>query len=207
MTTTDKTQVAIATALLGSALTIGGAALLLKDKIPPKTGGADDAPIVMAGGSVYFGTAGPAVLNADHKSKKLVHSKTMRVFQVDILDPNQTVPNTISVAPQDRFTIELKHCELAHCNDGDPQETVSVAIRPGGRVEISNEPVKPSNNVDDAYAIMQNLRVYSVPNWTIRSVTVNGLSGHDVPNCGPIGRCKIVLHTCSPGQTCIPVQP
>lgn len=159
-----------------------------------RLGSGEDAPIVMAGGSLYIGTSDTLTFNAN--GTQLNYSSPMQVFQVDVFyylnDAEQK--DTRNVAAGTAGNVELAYCKNGNCSSAQNKDTVTISWDANKNISIQNT----ANTIQNSSRILPNLRFHSRHKWSLVSVSVNG--GTAI-SCGAGGEseCTVLVHTCQGG--------
>jgi len=152
-------------------------------------GGADDAPILIAGGSLYLGTDLPAIFTPADK-KTLVYSAGYKVYGIEATDKDDnTVPYTLD-KDSGTATITISYCKNSSCNDKD-EVTMDVNNSSDPAITIKNS----AENIGKAPRLLPNLWVHARRHGKIEVVKliVNKMTKPDV-KCDE-SECNIVVQT------------
>jgi hypothetical protein len=160
-------------------------------------GGTDDAPILIAGGSLYFGTDVPASFTPNANKDTLYYTTGYKVYRIDATDVNDvTAPYTVT----SKATIVISYCKNANnCNEKD-EVTVQVDNSQDPAVTITNS----SRNIGKAPRLLPNLWVHPRKNWDVAIVklTVDQMTKPDVvcrdSGNGRESECNIEIQTKTP---------
>ena len=151
-------------------------------------GGADDAPILIAGGSLYLGTDLPAVFKPDANKQKLVYESGYEVYSIDVTDNRDVTTPYPVTAGSGTATIVITYCNTL-CVNKDVV-TINVDNRLDPAVTITNSP----KNIGKAPRLLPNLWTHRRKGWHIDEVKLKvGTQEPDV-DCDN-SECDIVVQT------------
>jgi hypothetical protein len=165
-------------------------------------GAGDDAPIVMAGGSLYIGTSGTLTFAPDQNHTKLNCSSQMQVFKVDVFNYVNGVetPNPTNVAAATAGKVDFAYCNNGKCDNAQHTDTVTINWDANKNIWISDT----AGTIQNSSLILPNLRFHSHHKWSLLNVSVNG--GNPI-DCGKNAEseCTVIIHTCQGGNgvTCV----
>ncbi|MBZ5624378.1 MAG: hypothetical protein LAQ69_37630 [Acidobacteriia bacterium] len=161
----------------------------------PMTGG-DDAPIVMAGGSMYIGTIGPKFKQDPHATNEAIHEDNTRyVASVDILGAQGSLLTLQKLKFNDGTPpIVPVKIDMTYCDSGcslSVDDSVTIMFTPasphGGELRLKN--------TDSGHAIgsdvNSNVWEHKPSSRKLASIMVTGQAQ---PFTCPEGKCLIVIH-------------
>lgn len=186
------------------------AAAVLYDKIVNPTsapGAGEDAPILMAGGSLYIGSHEYHHFKPVSNTLVLYDATNTQVTdryvdRVDVTDPTDVVtsyPPSTTSTPQN-VTVNINYCN----NDNTKCDSVTLAYaytNGTGAFTISDVlSVDASKHpITRAHWALTNLLMHPRKNWQITGITVTTDSA--VQTSCATGECSVVVHTCKIGGT------
>ncbi len=163
---------------------------------PHALGPGDDAPIIIAGGSLLIGTSDVLTFNPDPSKPQLNYSSPMQVFQIDVFHVSgggSEVSNSANVTAGAPGTVVMNYCKNQNCSG--PSDTVTLHWDANKNVWIDNS----LSTIQKSSRLLPNLRIHSRKKWMLVNVSVNGGTAVD---CGTGNQddCTIVVHTCIGGN-------
>jgi hypothetical protein len=179
MNWTEKTQVIGLTALVTAALVLGGA-LLLAPYL--RRLAADDAPIVMLGGSFHMLSIGADHLVADHNGHSLHQSSHHTVYSIAVnLGPATPVD---AAAKAD---VVFVYCDPNDCNG--KSDTVRVRFDNSSTKVID---IVAKSNIDQSPETFPGWFSHPQGTWKLQSVDFGNLPGLPPLNCN--GICSVAFN-------------
>lgn len=189
----------VAVSVLFSLILAAGLFKLIKPETSlHRLGAGDDAPIVMAGGSLFVGTYEGFEFQPDQAlPSQLNYSANMQVFGVDVwyLDNNGNLQlDHTDVASGSRGTVTLSYCKNANCN-GINVDTITLNWNANKQIWI----VSSLNLLGKGSSLLPNLRVHPRKKWLLRNVAVAGGVSALNRDCGGDSECNVIVHNCAGG--------
>jgi hypothetical protein len=203
MTFREKAQLVTVSVVLALALA-AGLYQAVKPKGPHGLSGTDDAPIIMAGGSLTIGTEN-FTFTIDSTNHKLLADPLLKVFQIDLFDQNDNLQKIPPVPIDAVGDVVVSYCGVYANPCTAPYDKVLIHFEKSKPIEISNT----KKNIENAARVLLNLRMHRRKHWVMSHVTVNftGLTKPVEADCGPDGECSLIIHTCqNGGDTCSAIQ-
>jgi hypothetical protein len=199
----------VAVSVLFSLMFAFGLFKLVSPKIGLHTtlGPADDAPIVMAGGSLFIGTYEGFAFQPDSTlPAQLDYSANMQVFGVDIgyLDSSTGKLNIdhTDVSSGSAGAVTLSYCKNANCSGVQNVDTINLNWSPSNPISITSS----LNLLSQGSRLLPNLIVHPRKKWLLRHVNVTGGTTTLDRDCGTESECNVIVHNCTGGSgvTCVP---
>jgi hypothetical protein len=169
----------------------------------------DDAPIIMAGGSLYIGTGTDGVFNRDSAKATLVYTAGLKVFGIDLINKEDALQQlTEADVSSATGRVDLTYCKLQLTIPPAPpacsgnSDTVTLTFdntSTGGPIVISN---KLSVKIGAAPRILPTLWMHMRKGWTLFHVEATAGTTTKKADCGSGSECNIVVHTCLKGTGC-----
>lgn len=192
ITLTDKTQVIGMTALLAAGLTVLSLWWLvpeLRIKTSP-----EDIPIAMAGGSFHMHPGRSDTWTKTNS--KLEHSRGLRVWAIDLVEPSGLPTHINTFGWSGNHKIKFTYCkDLANCsaNDRDDIE-LRFNASSANKIVIASD---AKNKLDYATPTPDDPTHKGLDHpdttWVLKTVE---LPGKNPVECGSLGRCTVIVHTC-----------
>jgi hypothetical protein len=174
---------------------------------PDRGGDTDDAPIIMAGGSILIGTdANGTFTRADDQGRRILKFEDkFKVFQIDLTDKQghtTTIPATDLLAKVGK--IEIDHC-MANAQDQcvGQKDTVTLNFNNGpGAISLRNDHGK---QIGKANRVLPTLWRHKIDQFVMLAVrvTIEGVEAATAA-CGKGADCDVVIHTCRNFANCVP---
>jgi hypothetical protein len=162
-------------------------------------GATDDAPIIMAGGSLYVGTGPDAVFQPNGNA--LNFTSGFKVFGVDIVDQNDAMQSAAEADVRNKTgALIVTYCK-SNCNNAAETDTVTLNFDANSIAMVNTLSGHPISKMPK---ILPTLRTHMRRKWRLVSVElkINNTTFGSVAQCGDSSECSVVVHTCQAGTGC-----
>ncbi|HXA52744.1 MAG TPA: hypothetical protein VNV86_20650 [Candidatus Acidoferrum sp.] len=198
MSLKEKVQVVLLSVVTAVAISMAVGKMFFA-KIRPFSGGSEDAPIIMAGGSLYIGTGPDGVFQPNGNT--LAFTSGFKVSSIELTDQNDNTQTAVEndVAGKTGAII-VTYCK-SNCAQGNGTDTVTLNFDPNS-ITVSN--TLPGHPISKMSKILPTLREHMRKHWNMVSVElkINGATFGNVAQCGNDSECDVVIHTCLAGTGC-----
>jgi hypothetical protein len=195
----EKVQLVLVSTIAAVVLTLGAIRLFQTKIFQPTVGGTDDAPIIMAGGSLYIGTGPDGVFQPSGNT--LAFTSGFKVFGIELTDQNDNTQTAVEndVAGKTGAII-VTYCK-SNCAQANDTDIVTLNFDPN-RINVSN--TLAGHPISRMSRILPTLREHMRRHWKMVSVElkIGGVTFGSVAQCGSDSECDVVIHTCQAGTGC-----
>ena len=200
MSPIEKVQVVLLSVVTAAAISLGvGKWMAPGNQRIDTIGPNDDAPIIMAGGSLYLGTGPDGVLKPDGNG--LAFTSGFKVFGVDFTDQNDTTQSAVTADVSGKAgALIVTYCKN-DCSNPAQTDVVTLNFDPNS-ISISN--TLASHPISRMPKLLPTLRLHMRKRWKMSSVELKiaGATFGTVAQCGNDSECNVVVHTCKQGIGC-----
>jgi len=217
MSSREKIQVIVISVVLAAVLAIVVGRLFPSQTVAPPgptgtkpdtTGDTDDAPIIMAGGSIFIATDSKASFDpvTDAGRKYLKYTSGYRVSRIELVDKkdDEEKVTAAQIKQAKRGSIEIDYCVIKKANQED-NDTCTANKTDTLTFTFDNDTTPPlidlknvhTKQVGRALKMSPTLWRFKIQDLMLFKVRAK-LNGQQVAkaNCGRHGECEILIHTC-----------
>jgi hypothetical protein len=173
---------------------------------PDKRGDTDDAPIIMAGGSILIGTDSNGTFKrADDGGRRyLKFDDGFKVFQIDLTNQEGYTKTIYAVDLLAKVgKVEIDHCMVPQDACVGQKDTVILKFDNGtGTITLKNDHRK---QIGKANRVLPTLWRHKIDQFVMLAVRVK-IEETEVAAaaCGKSADCDVVIHTCKNFANCVP---
>jgi len=158
-------------------------------------GGSDDAPIIVGGGSLYFGTGALATFTRV-SDDELRFAPDFKVSAIDWIDSDGKTGSVPVLLNEGNITV--KFCGNQNCTGAGNVDMVRLSFKPGSPISLTNE----LKGVGNSHRLLPNLWRHPKKNWTVDSMAITVGVGVPMPVKCLESACGVYVHSCTDGKLC-----